>query len=131
MTMACNGLAKLIEECGELVQAASKKLAYYRTEQHPDGGPPLSNRLENEIADVVAACHFCIEVMELDHEHIRNRTAEKVETFQKWHADPTNNDMSVDRSLLAELVELTAHGRSDTIKAAAVTLRAALSEAKR
>lgn len=49
--MPAKGLAKLIEECGELQQIAGKKLAYYTTDEHPDGQGPLSTRLEDEIAD--------------------------------------------------------------------------------
>lgn len=45
------GLAKLIEECGELIQVAGKKLAFYTTDVHPDGGPSpsLKRRMEDEI----------------------------------------------------------------------------------
>ena len=35
--MHCDGLTKLIEECGELVQIAAKKQAYFDTDTHPDG----------------------------------------------------------------------------------------------
>lgn len=37
MPMTANGLAKLLEELGELSQVAAKKLAYFHTDEHPDG----------------------------------------------------------------------------------------------
>lgn len=36
MALTAGGLAKLAEECGELIQVIGKKLAYYTTQTHPD-----------------------------------------------------------------------------------------------
>ncbi|MBK6616384.1 hypothetical protein [Ottowia sp.] len=58
MTMTANGLAKLQEEIGELLQETGKKLAYFTTDEHPDGAGPLSGRLVREMADVRAAMIF-------------------------------------------------------------------------
>jgi NTP pyrophosphatase (non-canonical NTP hydrolase) len=89
--MTANGLAKLIEECGELVQVAGKKLAYFTTNDHPDGGAPLNRRLEDEIADVIAACNFVAESIGLDRPRIYDRAGRKVVQFHEWHALPDNN----------------------------------------
>jgi NTP pyrophosphatase (non-canonical NTP hydrolase) len=96
MPMTAKGLAKLIEECGELIQVAGKRLAYYTTDEHPDGGAPLSQRLEQEIGDVIAACNFVVTEHHLDAGQIGNRVALKLQRFRAWHADPTNNEHGID-----------------------------------
>jgi NTP pyrophosphatase (non-canonical NTP hydrolase) len=93
--MAAHGLAKLIEECGELVQVAGKRLAYFTTEDHPDGGPALSERLEDEIADVQAACQLVTDQHGLRKARIDARTAAKHGLFKAWVADPHNNKEGV------------------------------------
>jgi NTP pyrophosphatase (non-canonical NTP hydrolase) len=95
VTMAVKGLAKLIEECGELIQVAGKRLAYYRTDAHPDGGAPLSERMEAEISDVMAACKFVI-ATNLNRLNIERRVARKLSLFNEWHSDPMNNQDAVD-----------------------------------
>lgn len=57
-TLRANGLAKLLEELGELSQVCAKKLAYYHTDEHPDGAGSLRERMQEEIADVAAAMLF-------------------------------------------------------------------------
>ena len=96
MPMAAKGLAKLIEECGELQQVAGKKLAYYTTDTHPDGALPLSTRLSMEIADVMAAAEFVAKHHGLDSEMIKERKAYKLALFEEWHADPDNNADGID-----------------------------------
>lgn len=96
MPMTGRGLAKLIEECGELVQVAGKRLAYYSTDEHPDGGGPLSTRLEDEIADVIAAATLVAELHGLDEERIGERTRAKYATFRAWHAKADNNAHGID-----------------------------------
>lgn len=95
--MTAKGLAKLIEECGELQQVAGKKLAYFYTDGHPDGGPPLSERLEDEMADVMAACLFVARELGLDIEKIHRRRARKLARFNDWHAETGNNGDAIDR----------------------------------
>lgn len=85
------------EECGELLQVAGKKLAYYSTDVHPDGGPRLDVRLEDEIADVVAACWLVVDLHKLDDKRIAARAVEKLARFREWAADPTNNTHGIDR----------------------------------
>jgi len=94
--MAAKGLAKLNEECGELVQVIGKRLAYYTTDVHPDGGPPLTERLEDEIADVIAAAQFVAEAHGLDQERIAKRRDMKLHLFHKWHEEPNNNIDGID-----------------------------------
>ncbi len=94
--MTGRGLAKLIEECGELVQVAGKRLAYYSTDVHPDGGPALSERLEDEIADVIAACALVVELHGLDVDRIVARTDAKHARFSEWHAREDNNGHGID-----------------------------------
>jgi len=88
MTMVANGLVKLIEECGELQQIAAKKLAYFNTDLHPDGMGPMSVRLEEEIADVIAASIFITQTFQLNEDRIGDRVELKLKRFQAWHADP-------------------------------------------
>lgn len=90
MTMTANGLAKLLEECGELSQIAAKKLAYFTTNEHPDNAGPLDLRMQDEIADVVAACLFVVGTFNLDLEAICARRDKKLALFNQWHSDPGN-----------------------------------------
>lgn len=85
MTMTANGLAKLIEECGELMQIAGKKLAMMNSDEHWDGAGSMKTRMEDEIADVAAASQFVIGTFDLDETRIGQRAAEKLATFIKWH----------------------------------------------
>lgn len=89
MTMTANGLAKLIEECGEVIQIAGKLLAYPKG-VHPDGKGHLHTRLENELADLSAAMTFVAETHNLDELGIHNRKTQKLHQFRAWHADPNN-----------------------------------------
>jgi NTP pyrophosphatase (non-canonical NTP hydrolase) len=94
--MCAAGLAKLIEECGELQQVCGKKLAYFTTNEHPDGGKPLNERLEEEMADVVAAVNLVAKLLDLDQEAITGRVAAKQALFLKWHFKSGNNEHGVD-----------------------------------
>lgn len=48
------GIHKLTEECGEVLQVVGK-INVFPDGDHPDGGPPLRQRLEEELADLEAA----------------------------------------------------------------------------
>jgi NTP pyrophosphatase (non-canonical NTP hydrolase) len=96
MPMTANGLAKLLEELGELSQVAAKKLAYFNTDNHPDNAGLLSTRLENEMADVNAAILFVTSKFGLDEAKIKQRTSEKLALFEKWHKMLYNNTESFD-----------------------------------
>ncbi len=99
MPMAANGLAKLGEELGELMQVVGKKLAYYDTDVHPDGGPALSARLEEEMADVVAAIFLVKENLNLDDCRINERIEKKLALFRKWHIDSSSNLHGIDAAV--------------------------------
>lgn len=87
--MAHNGLAKLIEECGEVIQVAGKLLAY-PAGPHPDGQGDLSQRLEDEIADVMAAARFVAQTHGLSRDRIAARVFSKLALYDSWHSDPSN-----------------------------------------
>ena len=63
--MTLNGLAKLTEEIGELIQVAGKKMAY-ADGTHPDGKGDLNSRMQEEMGDVIAAIKFASDKLELD-----------------------------------------------------------------
>jgi len=65
MVMTLNGLAKLTEEIGELIQVAGKKMAY-ADGTHPDGKGDLNSRMQEEMGDVVAAIAFVSKKLKLD-----------------------------------------------------------------
>ena len=77
---------------GELAQEVAKKLAYFDGRAHPDGKGDLDIRIQNEMADVSAACAFVIQKFSLNSEAIGNRAALKLHLFQQWDAHPNNGD---------------------------------------
>lgn len=80
------GLLKVLEECGELQQVVGKLLAYPDGE-HPDGAGPLGLRLEEELADVMAAAQFVVDANPrlLDAMQVEHRVAAKAARFWVWH----------------------------------------------
>lgn len=96
MTMTANGLAKLIEELGELSQVCGKKLAYYHTDEHPDGAGSLRERMQAEMGDVFAAISFVMDKLSLDEQAISDRAQRKLALFEKWDADDSNGTYAVD-----------------------------------
>ena len=94
MPMTANGLAKLLEEMGELSQVAAKKLAYFDVDDHPDGAGLLSMRLQDEAADVMAAILFVSTHFNFDDEEFQARIRRKVLQFNDWHKEKANNTNS-------------------------------------
>lgn len=90
MAMTANGLAKLLEELGELAQITAKKLAYFHTDEHPDGAGSLRERMEQEMGDVKAAIAFVQEQFDLDPVEIDSRAEAKLARFREWHNDGFN-----------------------------------------
>ena len=88
MTMHSKGLAKLLEELGELSQVAAKKLTCMNTDEHPDGAGSLAQRLEDEAADVLASIDFVTVTLGLDRQRIEDRRTVKHARFIAWHDDP-------------------------------------------
>ena len=78
------GLVKLVEECGELIQITSKKMVYMDSDEHPDGAGPISTRLEDEAADVLAAIEVVVENFGLNRVRMTERAELKAERFREW-----------------------------------------------
>lgn len=83
-----DGLVKLVEECGELIQVAAKKMARMDTDDHWDGMGPLSERLEDEMGDVLAAIKTVALNFNLDIDRIIQRSEDKRKLFRKWMEEP-------------------------------------------
>lgn len=81
------GLSKLIEEAGEVCQVAGKIIGARGAEDHWDG-THLSDRLEDELADLRAAIDFVIKENELDEERIERRRRVKLRRFEQWQRNP-------------------------------------------
>lgn len=90
------GLAKLMEECGEVIQVLSKLLVapdMDHTWVQPDGttrgSGDLGDRLTEELGDLDAALRFFLENNDerLDGWAIADRSQFKYETFTRWHAE--------------------------------------------
>lgn len=95
MTMTAAGVAKLIEECGELQQVLGKKLAMWDQDEHWDGSN-LRMRMQEEMADVQAAITFVIKQMGLNQFIIDDRRRDKLKLFETWHEQLDNNDHGID-----------------------------------
>lgn len=83
--MAAQGLAKLVEECGEVLQVAGKLLAYPEG-AHPDGGEDLRLRLQKELADMTAAAIFVVDKLGLDQAAMGQRSTDKLMMYYTWDA---------------------------------------------
>lgn len=83
------GLAKLNEECCEVGQVIGKLMATGGAAEHWDGSN-LHVRLEEEIADVMAATNFVVERNGLSHSAIIARVQAKLALFDKWHCEASN-----------------------------------------
>lgn len=80
------GLAKLVEESGELQQVVGKLMAYPAS-PHPDGAGDLPGRLLDELSDVAVAIEYVVHANGLDHPTFFSRMREKVERFSRWHKE--------------------------------------------
>lgn len=96
MTMAAAGVAKLIEECGELQQVLGKKLAWWDTNEPHWDGTVLSERIEDEMGDVLAAIWFAAEQLGLNKVRIGARQQRKAMLFGDWQDALDNNDHGID-----------------------------------
>lgn len=81
------GVAKLNEECGELIQEIGKLMMIDGTTDHWSGD--LRERLINEMGDVAAALIFVRDhcLTKKERQILAQRADEKVEKFEAWHQD--------------------------------------------
>lgn len=87
-TMACPvwpGMAKLVEESGEVGQICGKIMAVFGSTTYYDG-TDLKAELEKELADLQAAITFLITEKSLDVAAIENRKQEKLLKYYHWKA---------------------------------------------
>ena len=77
------GLAKLVEEAGELLQVAGKLMAYPYDSFHPDG-TNLHTRLQEELADLQAAINFVVNHNRL---LIDDRVKHKMQRLEHWRKE--------------------------------------------
>lgn len=94
-TVYWRGIAKAIEEMGELSAVLGKLMAYPKGD-HPDmhphvdgrkvGAPPLRNRLKEEVADVLAAIDYISsrEFTDSELDYIAKRVAFKRNKYAMW-----------------------------------------------
>lgn len=85
------GISKLIEEAGEVLQTCGKIIASRGVIEHWDGSN-LRTCLQDEIADVIAACSFVVDKNSLDHDAVEARVRRKLDRFERWHNLPGGND---------------------------------------
>lgn len=78
------GLVKLVEECGELIQIASKKMTRMDSDDHWDKKGSLSERLEDEMADVIAAISSVAINLKLNAARMDERVIRKAKMFRQW-----------------------------------------------
>lgn len=78
------GLAKLAEECGEVIQIIGKLIATGGRTGHWSG-LDLKIELEDEMADVRAALCFVWENNDVDVPRMVDRISRKLQLFEEWH----------------------------------------------
>lgn len=83
MSMSHKGLAKLIEECGEVIQVGGKVLQVGSIDSKHWSGV-LRTMMEDEIADLQAAIEYVIEQNSLNKIKIGVRRARKLKKFKSW-----------------------------------------------
>lgn len=81
-----NGLSKLVEECGEVTQVGGKIIGNDGALKHWDGSN-LKKRVQEELADLLAATDFFIVTNSLDDRAIQARRQRKLKRFIKWNKE--------------------------------------------
>lgn len=77
---------KLIEELGELSTVAGRCIIQGIDEIDPSSGKVNRQRLEEELADVLAQCSVTIEVLRLSSKTIWPRVGKKERQMAEWEA---------------------------------------------
>lgn len=80
-----NGLSKLIEEAGEVVQVAGKIIGAEGETVHFDGSN-LRERLESELGDLKAAIDFVINLNALRATVVERQRVKKLALFDQWNS---------------------------------------------
>lgn len=83
------GIAKLVEECGEVLQVCGKLMMTDGERVEHWDGSNLRVRLIEELADVSAATQFVWNMVldDKERERFSRRFKEKLSLFNKWHRD--------------------------------------------
>jgi MazG nucleotide pyrophosphohydrolase domain len=82
------GLAKLAEECGEVIQVIGKIIALSGAENYDHwDGTNVRERLQEELGDVLAAIQFVTIHNWLDAMIIARRQDTKRRLFEQWDAE--------------------------------------------
>ncbi len=81
--MAWEGVFKIVEETGELLQLLGK-LGPFPDGQHPDGKGDLRLRIEDELADVMASILWIAAHNGFDAEKLHERTEAKIRQYNAW-----------------------------------------------
>ncbi|WP_394789098.1 hypothetical protein [Rhodoferax sp.] len=79
-------MGKTGEEAGELLAVTNRVIIQGIDEIDPSSGKTNRQRLQEEIADVVAQCYCTINALSLDENFIRMRTVEKQRQMIEWEA---------------------------------------------
>lgn len=81
------GMAKLVEECGEVIQVAGKLMMTHGSPAHWTGN--LRELLLDEVADVEAAIVFLSRhnMTDTERRDMCRRVTAKVAKFEQWHED--------------------------------------------
>jgi NTP pyrophosphatase (non-canonical NTP hydrolase) len=77
------GFYKLVEEMGELLTVLGK-LGPFPSGKHPDGAGDLRARIQDELADVMAAARYFAKEGNFSHSELDKRAASKVAKFNEW-----------------------------------------------
>ena len=78
------GLAKLVEECGEVLQIAGKLIATGGDTSHWSG-LDLGDCLTEELGDVLASALFVIENSDISEQAVWDRVLAKTALYEEWH----------------------------------------------
>lgn len=81
------GLAKVAEECGELI-VELMKLNEFPTGNHPGRKRSVILSAEDEMADALGAINYFIDKHKLDRKRIERRQATKYKKFAGWWGKP-------------------------------------------
>ena len=80
------GLAKLLEECGEVTQVCGKAIQMGGELEHYDGSN-IEERFIEELGDLQAAIDFFVMKNNLSLNAIKARAAGKMMNFLEWHIE--------------------------------------------